>query len=353
MKIKKIISIPALILFVLIFSGCSVSDLTGGTSSSSSAVTSLWRSVDGGETWEVLKDEKINLAKFNILSLEINPNNPDNVYAGLKEAGILKTDDGGKSWQYLKFQAEKVYGLAIDPNNPNALVASGVWQGRGKIWKTYDRGENWEEIYTFPAEGPMAISLALDDSNSDIIYFSTSEGEIIKSWDGGATWQKIFSAPAPITKMVISPTNSLTIYFLSNNGSFYKTADGGGSVEDISEKFSSLWAGKKALYSLAVDKKGIIYLGGESGLIKSSNQGDDWELIETVSDSAKFPIRAIGINPANGNEIFYGAARAAYKSVNGGESWATSQFDTSKIITNLKYSLSDSKIIYLSVSELK
>jgi hypothetical protein len=68
--------------------------------------------------------------------------------------------------------------------------------------------------------------------------------------------------------------------------------------------------------------------------------------VNIIESSKAFPVRAIAINPQNSKEIIYSSAKALYKSVDGGVTWATFQLDTTKEISVLLYDPTNAAKIY-------
>lgn len=348
------------LLAILTFSGCSL--IPANTSTNNAPVDqtkstgSIWESTDGGKVWlERSKgnSKSVDTSGVDILSLTLNPYDANMAYAGARGAGILKTEDGGQNWQYLPFQSEKVYGLDIDPIDSKIIYASGVWQKRGKIFKSLDGGKTWGEIYTSPSMGPLIIALQIDKKNPGTVYASTSDNQVMKTIDSGGSWKNIFVAPGPVTKIAIDKSNSGLIYFATPGRGIFKSADGGKKFEDISKDISRLVLGNQDINVLETDPQNAswIYAAGGVGILRSKDAGKTWEKIEVLNNPATFPVRALAINPKNSNEIVYGAAQAVYKSVDGGASWATTQFETAKSINILKYSLADASRLYLGLSK--
>ncbi len=343
----------------LLFSGCSLlpsdnakKDAETGKKKSND---SLWESIDGGRTWEArLKPGgKVNLGGLDILSLAVNPHDEQNVYAGLRGAGILKTNDSGETWEYLPFQSEKIYGLDFDPVDGKIIYASGVWQGRGKIFKSFDSGFQWEEIYTAPADGPLIIALKVDRKNGSIVYVATSDNQVLKSMDGGKSWKNIFSAPAPVIKIAIDNFNSSFVYLLMQGRGIMRSKNSGQDFEDISRQVFQSAGGNYNINVLEADpsNSGKVYLAGNAGILFSKDGGGSWEKIETLNDSKKFPVRALAVNPSNPREIIYGSAQAVYRSSDEGVNWVTSQFETSRNINVIKYAPSNPGKLYLGLSK--
>ena len=130
------------------------------SSRSSYAGTGIYRSADGGASWE-----NCGLAEsHHIARIVLHPNDPNtlwvavvgHLYSPNTERGIYKTTDGGKSWKQTLFINENsgAIDLVLDPSNPNTLYAAswersrtawnfaGAGEGSG-IWKSTDGGSTW------------------------------------------------------------------------------------------------------------------------------------------------------------------------------------------------------------------
>ncbi|MCX6764037.1 MAG: YCF48-related protein [Candidatus Moranbacteria bacterium] len=330
--------------------------LAGCSFSAPPSAGSIWKSTDGGKTWAVKnkKTETVDFSQVDVLSLAVNPFDSKKVYAGTINNGIIKSEDGGETWSATSFTSKKVYGLEINPADGKIIYASGVWNEQGKIFKSSDGGENWAEIYASPASGPLVISLTIDQKNPNIIFASTSDNQLIKSEDGGNSWKNILNGNSPILKVAIDRSDDNLIYFTAGSQGVFRSRDGGKNFENISEIIRKSFA-KSGEFFLAVTdpaNSGWIYLTGRAGIILSQDEGDTWKEIRSISPADKYPVRALAINPANSNEIIYGAAQAVYKSVDGGNNWATSQFDAAKIISILRYDPSNPSAVYAGFGKL-
>lgn len=346
-----------LVIFSVVFlAGCSLSGsgISGGGTSAKSG--SIWKTIDGGKTWEAKNklDEKTNIPQLDVISMAINPNDSKNIFVGTQSGVLLRSNNGGDSWEKLNFQSTKIYGLDIDPTNGSTVYASGIWSKRGKIFKSLDSGANWKEIFTTPAEGPLVVFLTVDRNNSKVIYISTSDKQMMKSQDGGDSWQNIYDGEEPITKIVLDKKNSNLLYATTLSGDLLRSLDGGKTIENISKNFSDLTKNNPNIYAIETDfnNEGLVYAGGEAGLLLSRDAGNNWQIItSTINNSKTYPIKTIAVNSRNSNEIFYGSALATYKSIDGGINWTTSQFDGSQNIKILKYDPNDPSIVYVGLSK--
>ena len=355
---KSIKLIAGVIFMVLVLAGCSVSTKNNsGALATFTFSKSLWKSLDGGETWKAQNSGtgKANTTGASVLSFAVNPYDGNNAYFGLKSGGIMETVNGGDTWQFINFQSEKVYGLAISPADGKTLYASAVWQGTGKIFRTDDDGVNWKEIYTSPASGPLVVSLMIDKKSSNTLYATTSDNAVLKSADAGASWKNIYAASAPILKVAEDAQDGNLLYAITNAGLVLRTRDGGTTFEDITANVGKATKSYGASGATVLEADPTVakraYLAGATGLLVSDDAGENWRAISTLNNPQTFPIKALAINPQNPKEIICGAAQATYRSKDGGNTWTTSQFDNKMIVRTLGYDPTDPSRIYLGFSK--
>ncbi|MFA7319495.1 MAG: hypothetical protein WC022_02755 [Parcubacteria group bacterium] len=355
---KRIKLIAGAVLSVLVLSGCSlVPQSNTGALATFTFSKSLWKSMDGGETWKAQIDGmgKANTTSASVLSFAVNPYDGNNAYFGLKSGGIMETVNGGDTWQFINFQSEKVYGLALDPTDGKTLYASAVWQGTGKIFRTDDDGANWKEIYTSPSSGPLVVSLMIDKKSSNTLYATTSDNAVLKSADAGASWKNIYAASAPVLKVAADAQDVNLLYAITNSGLVLRTRDGGTTFEDITANVGKATKSYGASGSTVLEADPTVakrvYLAGATGFLVSDDAGENWRSISTLNNAQTFPIKALAINPRDPKEIICGAAQATYRSKDGGNTWTTSQFDNKMIVRTLGYDPSDPSQIYLGFSK--
>lgn len=354
---KKVIVGFCLVLSVVFLSGCSLSDYAPKNDSKNSVVkiptgSSFLKSTDGGFNWEAKMkiDDKADISGASVLTMAVNPVDSKIVYLGTEADGILKTIDGGETWKKETFPL-KVYGLVVDTQNPQIVYASALNNKRGKIYKKIADDAQWKEIYTEPGEDTFITALAIDKFNPNILYAGTSQGVLIKSINGGESWINIKKkADRAIVSITIDARNANLVYFGIFQQGIWRSKDGGNEVEDITQKInqSSNFSFNTAVYSAVADPSigGTIYLGTEHGMLRSTNGGEKWEVVNIIESSKAFPIRAIAINPFNSKEISYAAEKAIYKSVDNGVKWSTFQLDTKRNVSVLKYNSQNMGIVY-------
>lgn len=164
------------------------------SSRSSYAGTGMYKSTDGGATWDHLGLPE----SHHIGRIILHPQNPNiawvavlgHLYSTNPERGVYKTNDGGTTWQHILAIDDHtgVVDMVIDPQNPDILYAA-AWERSRSAWnfeesgagsgihKTTDGGENWTKISGgssgFPdGEGTGRIGLSIGVDNGQTFLYA-------------------------------------------------------------------------------------------------------------------------------------------------------------------------------------
>ncbi|HWJ92925.1 MAG TPA: hypothetical protein VNR87_17550, partial [Flavisolibacter sp.] len=181
----------------------------------------IYKTLDGGKTWKRMGLEKTR----NLHRIIIDPTNPNVVYAAAignpyaehPERGVYKTMDGGETWSRVLYTNDTsgCADLAMDPSNPNKLIAN-MWQHRRTPWSfksggpgsglylTVDGGRNWKKLGTaegLPAGNFGRIGISFSQSMPSRVYamVEATKNGLYRSDDGGFTWELINSDPQWVT----------------------------------------------------------------------------------------------------------------------------------------------------------
>jgi len=116
----------------------------------------LLKSNDDGQTWVPVALP--GAAKgIDVMTLVADPSNPQILYAGTHERGVLRSRDGGKSWEEANtgLGGRDVHAMTINPNRPKVLHAWVVDKG---LYRTTDGGVKWSRVDDGP-ENPEVKAL--------------------------------------------------------------------------------------------------------------------------------------------------------------------------------------------------
>lgn len=145
----------------------------------------LYKTTDAGRNWTRVGLEN----SEHISKIIIHPNDPNTLYVAVPgklwsdsaDRGLYKTTDGGKTWEKILYTNEKTgcADVIMDPRNPDVLLAS-MWQFRrtpysfvsggpgSALFKSTDGGKNWRKITNGLPTGEFGrIALALAPSAPD------------------------------------------------------------------------------------------------------------------------------------------------------------------------------------------
>ena len=143
--------------------------------------------------------------------LEPSLGDPDTVYAGIEDAALFRTTDGGRSWHELAGLRGHGTGpswspgaggmclhtILIDPDKPGriyvAISAAGVFRSEdgGENWKPINRGLKSEYIPDPEAEvGHCVHRIAMHPTRPDVLYMQ-KHWDVMRSDDGGDSWREV------------------------------------------------------------------------------------------------------------------------------------------------------------------
>lgn len=186
---------------------------------------------NAGREWE----ERMNGMKevHIVTSIAINHKDPTILYAGTT-GGIYRSDDAAMSWkkinnglipekELMASMALGVNAIEIDPVNPD-IVYAGTTKG---LFRTADKGDRWERIgQTLP--DPFVSSIVIHPTEPSLLYVG-GPGGVWKSADGGKTWQAVNRGLTTLNvrALAMAPKNSQTLYAGTNGSGLYRSTDAG------------------------------------------------------------------------------------------------------------------------------
>ncbi len=292
----------------------------------------MQRSNDGGKTWETIDNKFIydgvpgthqwydgtpHPWEFKrVWHLEPSLTDPDTVYAGVEDAAMFKTTDGGKSWHELsglrghgsgpRWQPGAggmcLHTILIDPSNHNrifiAISAAGAFRSDdgGQSWKPINKGLYSKYIPEPTAEvGHCVHRIAMHPSRPNVLFMQ-KHWDVMRSDNGGESWEKISGnlptdfgfvidvhAHEPETVYVVPIKSDSEHFPLDGQLRVYRSRTGGNEWEALTNGLpqSNCYVNilREAMDIDILDPCGI-YFGTTGGQVyASSNAGDSWVAI--------------------------------------------------------------------------
>lgn len=225
------------------------------------AAGGVWRTNNGGNTWESLFDSQ---PVSSIGSIAVAESDPNIIYVGTGETcirgdisfgdGVYKSTDAGRHWTNVGLKdSQYVSKIVIDPRNPDVVVVAALGHAWGPnaergVFRTSDGGKNWQKVL-YKDDHTGAIDLVMDPKNPAIIYAALWQAQrsawhlesggpgsgLYKSTDGGLNWKHLSKGlPTGVLGRIgiaVSGANPLRVYALieAEKGGLFRSEDGGES----------------------------------------------------------------------------------------------------------------------------
>ena len=281
----------------------------------------LFRSTDGGTTWEKLGFEN----SERISSVIVHPEDPDIIYVGVlgalwsdsEERGVYKSTDGGRNWERILYLNPKtgLADMAMDPTDPNTLYAS-MWEFRRTAWsfesgggssallKSTDGGENWAEIHNGFPQGKLGrLGIAIAPSNPKVLY-TVIEAEkperkgLYRSNNAGQSWEQLNNdfeitvRPFYFSRLAVDPRDEDVVVKAGLSGSISR--DGGKTFKNLGNMHSDIHD-----LAFSIVDSDIIYSGTDGGLYRSWDGGNTFEICEDLPLSQFYHVSVDDATPYN------------------------------------------------------
>ena len=333
----------------------------------------VWKTVDGGLTWNPIFDDQ---GVPSIGSIAVAPSDPNVVWVGTGEAfirsnvsignGVYRSTDGGKTWQHKGLETSGRIGrIVVHPTNPDVAYAAVLGHAyspqpdRG-VFRTTDGGATWEHVL-FVDEETGASDLVMDPNNPRILFAGMWQVKL-RTWtresggpgsglymsrDGGDTWTRLEGSDLPklpVGKIAVcmTPKNSDRVYALietgdgvpwhgqeTESGELWRSDDGGTTWQLVSHNRN--FAGRTAYYSrcaVAPDDADEAYFVA-AGLADTKDGGATSVSANFFADSSGgggmaapgWDHHDMWIDPTNGDRMIVGHDGGVSISQNRGASW--------------------------------
>ena len=285
------------------------------------ALDGVFRSRDGGATWErVTPENHIAIENHsslrNFVSVAIDPQNPDTIYAGTRHLP-WKTTNGGATWHNLKegiLDDSDVFSIIIDPKVPSRVYASAC----SGIYKSDNGAELFHRVQGLPHSAIRTRVLKQDPQRSAIVYAGTTGG-LWKTVDGGTKWSLVTASDVIVNDVMIDPRNPERVLVatdyrgvLSSNDGFahHTTSNRGFSHRVVGGVVADHKDPNRLLVGVMNDKE----LGG---VFFSDDAGKSWQQSSKGLDGRD----VLSLRQAENGTLFAGTNHGIFRQVAVNGSW--------------------------------
>lgn len=240
------------------------------------------------------------------------------ITTGNEFGDILKTTDGGATWNKLAYQpAYRCYSVFFLDENNGFVGSEGP-----EIYKTTDGGLNWTTI-------PIGVGTA-SNINYDIDFFDqnlgfvcNSSGLIARTTDGGATWSSVSAGWTAAAIYDMHIIDSLNIYIVGPGGRVSKSINAGASFNQLAS------LGTATLYSIFFTEPTTGFISASGGRIYKTTDGFNFSEITNPLSGTIYVVRFVstqkGWVAGSLGEVFY--------TEDGGSTWTEANISLSSTVT--------------------
>lgn len=320
----------------------------------------IFKTIDGGDTWEPITDE---LSHLPIGDIAIDPTNPGIIYAGTGDpniggtvwvgSGVYKSIDGGQTWTNIGLQETRIVSkIVINPDNPEQIFVGTMGlpfeanNDRG-LYRSNDGGQTWEQVL-FVSNDSGIIDLIMNPDNPSVLYAanfnrirtafeSVAEGDeagIYKTSDGGNTWTELTNGLpiGPMSRIGLKmwEGNSNVVFAQYVNEDYqlegiYKSTNAGASFSEINTSGIpenalggfGWYFGKIAVNPYDVNE--ISLLGVD--MYTTFNSGSTWELSVPIWWEYEVHADKHAMQYLGPNEVLLATDGGLYRTTDGLDTW--------------------------------
>jgi photosystem II stability/assembly factor-like uncharacterized protein len=318
----------------------------------------FWMSTNGGKTWLLTTPRNLE-----INSIAVHPEDPNRIYIGTNNYGVMVSNDGGKNFAQTNdnFTSRFTYSVTPDVAQPNRLYATtqNTASSGGFFFISNDGGHSWTQAKSLDINRVAPFAVLQDRVDPNRIFLGTNLG-IYRSVDRGATWTLVTApktankkraatrkpaakkttakAPANVAakavddpnapKIVPALTEKVKVLKFTNddkNGILAGTDGGLYRTYDIDKGWEKISLGEgmnENVFAIETSPlvPGTIWVGtAVSGVIVSTDDGKTWAKADATP--VGIPISSIAIDPKRPNNVYVGTTQSLYISRDGGRSW--------------------------------
>jgi photosystem II stability/assembly factor-like uncharacterized protein len=309
--------------------------------------------------------------------LAFDPGNTEVIYAGFLSLAICKSINGGQAWEYANNGIATLLtnDIEVDVNDPLKILVGFEAENSGGCYLSNDGGSTWSLVAGLPGTRFSQVTFGSDGAMYAWSNGPTSVAQegLYKSIDGGTTWNNMGPNvgglfETQIFGLTASDTDPGLIFICGNNfgvngwaSVIHRSTDGGANWDNVyigpdNDSFKFMFIGPNSndqtVYTAFAANS------GQGGFMKSTDEGSNWQFINTGLPTVARWGGAIVCNPVN-PEILYGGLGGygdmnakIFKSFDGGSSWSPTNITLASYskFSDILVSPGDTNVVYAATT---
>ncbi len=292
----------------------------------------LWRSTDGGTTWEELS-RKPGLPKGTLGRIGVAPSGakPGRVWAIVEaeDGAVFRSDDYGEHWQRLS-EKEELRGRAFYYNHifADPADAETVWVLNMNNWRSTDGGKTFSAV---PVQHGDCHDLWIDPKDTKRMILGDDGGAQI-TFDGAESWSTLYNQPtAELYHVTTDNRQPYRIYAAQQDNTTiaFDSQSRLGAITQLDT--SEVGGGESGYIAIRPDNPDIVFAGSYKGLITRVNQATGerrpinvWPEESASAEDAHYRFNwtsPLVLSPHD-PEVLYHAGNRIFRSTDEGRTWA-------------------------------
>lgn len=183
------------------------------------------RTDDGGKTW-TKRDE--GLPSRDVIAVAAHTTQSETLYVVVKDRGFYRSQDAGKTWRLMERGSQQELRQLIHSNMAGSMQTGWLFAATAKgVRRVMDCFCLWQDAGKL---GTQAYGITYDPREPKHIYTATEKG-LFRSSDGGETWTEMTSPGPKVVALVFTRTG--TLFVIGPDGALYRSADEGSTWKQV------------------------------------------------------------------------------------------------------------------------
>jgi hypothetical protein len=354
----RLVAVPLVFIGVLQLTGCTDQTVAppppGGVYLSQSAGASFDQSVQlEGKPGEYV-------ARYPLRRLFRSPQNPSLVLIAAGSQGLIRSHNGGETWEQLAVPLANTLDIVMLPNGVMAASGSGR-DGQGYVVRSLDEGKSWQTVLTVPVPvsnsrfqlfgektvPSVVLSLELDPFDRSRIYAGSNLGTVLLGEQSAKVWHNIYAlnpgqfnivteqTVLGISNIVPSPHRRDELFLITATGVLVRLQNEQQTIIKIPRTlngepsaFGGSFETRRVLdITLVPDAPNALFVATRHGPVISRDNGRTWQELNVPIDTSKmFNQSIVAVSPTNSRRLLVTINNVIYRSEDGGRSWNTFDF---------------------------